>query len=124
MTECLILCSDLFFTSKVGGTAQMLGINAETVMNPGQAAKIISENTNVKGLILDLTVPGLKLEEFLDLVPQKIKERTIAFGPHVEKEALDLALKKGCGLVLPRSRFSSDLPEILKKYFLADETDS
>jgi len=122
MSDYLILCSDLFFTSKVGGTAQMIGINAKTVMNVDAAIEEIKTNENLKGLILDLTVPGLNLEVFLDFLPEIIKKRTIAFGPHVETESLKLATEKGCAAVLPRSKFSSELPSILKQYFTEENS--
>lgn len=120
MSDYLILCSDLFFTSKVGGTAEQLGIDALTVMNPEAALSQLRENESLKGLILDLTVPGLDLESFLNEIPESVKSRTIAFGPHVEKEILELAAKHGCAAVLPRSKFSAELPAILRQYFVSD----
>ena len=96
----------------------MLGIEAETVMNPEKALELIKDHSSMKGLILDLTIPGLNLEEFLDQVPETLRAHTIAFGPHVEKETLELANEKGCALVIPRSKFSAELPSLLKQYFL------
>lgn len=120
MKHYLILCSDLFFASKVGGTADMLGLEAETVMSPDKALEQIKANPELKGLILDLTVPGLNLQEFLDQVPCKLLDKTIAFGPHVETEKLALASEKGCAQVLPRSRFSNELPELLRLHYLSE----
>jgi DNA-binding NarL/FixJ family response regulator len=40
----------------------------------------------------------------------------IAFGSHVDKERLDEARAAGCDEVMPRSRFSSELPALLRRY--------
>ena len=41
----------------------------------------------------------------------------IAFGSHVNKARLDEARAAGCAEVLPRSKFSADLPALLRRYF-------
>jgi len=40
----------------------------------------------------------------------------IAFGSHVDKARLDEARAAGCDEVMPRSRFSSELPALLRRY--------
>ena len=41
---------------------------------------------------------------------------TVAYGSHVDKDRLDAARAAGCDEVLPRSRFSSELPAWLRRY--------
>jgi hypothetical protein len=41
----------------------------------------------------------------------------IAFGPHVEEEALAEAKAAGCQVVLPRSKFAGSLPTLMQLYF-------
>jgi hypothetical protein len=41
----------------------------------------------------------------------------VAFGPHVDEEALAAAKAAGCQVVLPRSKFASDLPRLMRWYF-------
>ena len=118
MANYLILCSDLFFTSKVGGTAEVLGYDCLTVMNGAKAISSLSEMPDVKGVIIDLTTPGLNLSELLAVIPKDVlTNNTIAFGPHVEREALAEAEAAGCVAVLTRSQFTSELPETLKKFW-------
>jgi hypothetical protein len=40
----------------------------------------------------------------------------VAFGSHVQTERLQAARDAGCTNVLPRSRFSASLPELLQQY--------
>ncbi len=41
----------------------------------------------------------------------------VAFGSHVDAEALAAARAAGCDPVLPRSRFSAELPDLIRRYF-------
>jgi CheY-like chemotaxis protein len=41
----------------------------------------------------------------------------IAFGSHVDKARLDAARAAGCDEVLPKSRFSAELPALLRRCF-------
>ena len=43
----------------------------------------------------------------------------IAFGSHVATDRLDEARTAGCDDVMPRSRFSGQLPDILRATLLA-----
>jgi hypothetical protein len=45
----------------------------------------------------------------------------VAFGSHVDKARLDQARAAGCDEVLPRSKFSGELPELLRRYLGAAE---
>ena len=41
----------------------------------------------------------------------------VAFGPHVEADALVAAKTAGCQIVMPRSKFSAELPDLLRRFF-------
>ncbi|MGZ3385055.1 MAG: hypothetical protein ACXWNF_09120, partial [Isosphaeraceae bacterium] len=41
----------------------------------------------------------------------------VAFGSHVDTEALAAARAAGCDPVMPRSKFSADLPELIRRFF-------
>ena len=41
----------------------------------------------------------------------------LAFGSHVDTEALAAASAAGCDPVMPRSRFSNELPALIRRYF-------
>ncbi|MEZ6044790.1 MAG: hypothetical protein R3C11_04250 [Planctomycetaceae bacterium] len=118
MADYLIICSDLFFSSKVAGTAQMLGLKCESVMSGPKAESVLKAMENPQGLVIDLTTPLLNLENLLSDLPEEVKARSIAFGPHVETEKIQQAKDLGCGAVLPRSQFTAQLPELLKQYLV------
>src|SRR5206468_2784299 len=40
----------------------------------------------------------------------------VAFGSHVDTASLAAAAASGCDPVLPRSRFSAELPELIRRY--------
>ena len=41
----------------------------------------------------------------------------VAFGPHVDADALAAAKAAGCQTAMPRSKFASELPELIQHYF-------
>jgi len=116
MTTNLIICSDLFFVSKVTGTAQALGFDCETVMSGAQAIERVQAIEKLGGVVIDLTTAGLNLPDVLAAIPTAALQQTIAFGPHVEREALQAAAEGGCAAVFVRSQLSDELPQILQQY--------
>ena len=40
----------------------------------------------------------------------------VAFGSHVDTAGLAAAAAAGCDPVLPRSRFTAELPELIRRY--------
>ena len=120
MSRYLIVCSDLIFTSKVAGTAQMLGMNCQTVMSGAKAESVLAESDDFTGMVIDLNTPGLILESLVGSAPAELKARTVAFGPHVDVDKLKLAKEVGCAAVFTRGQFTSELPQILKQIVAAE----
>jgi hypothetical protein len=114
----LLVTGDLFFSSKVTGTANALGEKVDVAGSTGEAAARISER-DYRFLFVDLETPGLDLEGLLATLPAGGRPKVVAFGPHVQTARLESARAAGCDVVLPRSRFSADLPWLLEVY-LAD----
>ena len=110
MPDGLLVSRDLFFTSKVTGTASALGLSIEAV--PDTAAAIARCQTEPpKAVFVDLA------QENGDLAPLCALGLTvIAFGSHVDTARLDAARAAGCTEVMPRSKFSATLPELLKHH--------
>jgi DNA-binding NarL/FixJ family response regulator len=109
----LIITRDLFFASKATGTASALG---QTVQSVGTWDAF--QNAAAKGelglLILDLDCPDVSPHDVIAALPTDACITTIAFGPHVHEERLAAARQAGFQQVMPRSRFSATLPEILR----------
>lgn len=113
----LLISSDLFFTSKVTGTAQALGLHVESVSNLDQL-QAASATGNVGAVFLDLASGGVSVSEVSAALPPASSIPIIAFGSHVNVEQLAAAQAAGAS-VLPRSRFSAELPALLSSLLRA-----
>jgi len=114
----LLLSRDLIFTTKIQGTAQALGYRVEVIGDLVQARSKI-ETLRPRLIFVDLTAGELSaphaIAEYARLVGPDVW--LVAFGSHVEREALDRAKAAGCQHALPRSKFAGDLPALLRFYF-------
>ena len=113
-TTGLLICDDLFFSSKVTGTADALGLKVNVIENVDELPKKLSESS-YRCVILDLTMPGLNPAEVMSAMPSENRPAVIAFGSHVMTARLQEARDAGCDEVMPKSQFSGSLPEILKR---------
>ncbi len=111
----LLVSRDLFFTSKITGTAEMLEFEVQVVGDAQTAVQRVAEKPHAC-VFLDLADPVLDVTEFFAGLPADGRPPVVAFGSHVATARLQAARDAGCDDVLPRSRFSASLPELLKKY--------
>ncbi|MGE3315066.1 MAG: response regulator [Planctomycetaceae bacterium] len=110
----ILLSQDLFFGSKVTGTAQALGLRVESLGNAARLAERLSSG-NCRSVLIDLAMPGLDLAEIVSAAHSAASApRVIAFGAHVQTTQLEAARDAGCDEVMPRSKFSATLPDILR----------
>jgi CheY-like chemotaxis protein len=114
----LLLSCDLIFTSKVTGTARELGHRVLVAGNPALAAAMI-EQWRPKVVYLDLTAGELASAPAVMAYRKVAGPGTtfVAFGPHVETAALEAARAAGCDEVLTRSKFSAELPALIRRHF-------
>jgi CheY-like chemotaxis protein len=105
-----MLCDDLIFFSRVSGAARAAGLTVRMVRT---AADLLAAARSAPpgGVILDIHNPGLDLPELLAALTASCPTmpRVVAYGSHVEAEALRAARKAGCDRVLPRSQFVAEL---------------
>ena len=121
----LLLSRDLIFTSKVTGTARMLGRQVLTAGNAALAQAMI-EQWKPRAVFVDLAAGDLVKPEALVAYRTVAGPETafIAFGSHVDTASLAAAEAAGCDPVLPRSRFSAELPELIRRFLGGDEPSS
>jgi hypothetical protein len=114
----ILLSRDLIFTSKVTGTARTLGYRMLVAGNVEPAATMIAEWRPCV-VFVDLGAGELVSPEALIGYQSLAGPEThfVAFGSHVDTEALARARAAGCDPVLPRSEFAAELPELIKRYF-------
>ena len=114
----LVLVDDLFFSAKIGATAQSCGVPIEFVKTRSELLEKV--RSSCPGLVIvDLngsttqpleTIQDLKADSELRSTP------VLAFLSHVQTELKERALAIGCDTVIPRSLFSQRLAEILREH--------
>src|SRR3954468_20953142 len=114
----LLLSRDLIFTSKITGTARELGRRVMVAGNTALAAAMI-EQWRPKVVFVDLSAGDLVAAPALLAYQKAAGPGTpfVAFGSHVDTNALAAARDAGCDPVMPRSKFSAELPALVVRYF-------
>jgi CheY-like chemotaxis protein len=107
-----MLSDDLIFSSRVRAEARALGLDVMQVRSTSALIEQVRRQPPVRGILLDLAFPGLELNKLLAELRAVCTAlpRLIAYGPHIEAEALRAARVAGCDPVLPRSKFVEALP--------------
>ncbi|SRR5258706_7083972 len=113
----LAVLDDLFFTVKINETAKRAGLPIEFLKSETDAL----EKAKAKPLliILDLNcgaLDPLKLIEKLKANTETKGINVLGYVSHVQGELKQKAQEAGCDMVLARSAFSQNLPQILKRY--------
>ncbi len=114
----IAVMDDLFFSSKIREAAKPLGLNIEFIKNAdglierleSQKPSLVIFDLNSKACNCTEIIKSLKSSPALKGIP------VLGYLSHVQTELNEEADKVGCDLVLPRSKFSKDLKEILTKY--------
>jgi hypothetical protein len=114
----IVLSRDLFFSERVTATAQALGFRMLRTGEPSQSRMLIQQS-QPRVVVLDLTAGELVAPAAVAGYRQLTGPGTwyVAVGPHVQADLLDAARKGGCQVVLPRSKFSNELPALLRRFF-------
>lgn len=109
----LFVSRDLMFESKVDGAARGLGVR---VVSVGDAVSALRGGPpHCRGVLFDLALGTDHLDELVAEFQKRRKVPVIAFGSHVATALLESARAAGCREVMPRSRFSATLPELLRE---------
>lgn len=113
----VLLSRDLMFTVKITSTARELGHKVQVAGNVELASALIAEH-RPRAVFVDLAAGPLASSESLVRLQQEAGPDTpfVAFGSHVDVEALDAARAAGCREVMPRSKFTAQLPDLIRRY--------
>ncbi len=112
----LLLSDDLIFTSRVTGTGRDLGFTIRSAKNT-DGLLALAEKDPPACVIIDLSNPGLQIEEFVAAIKRMAPLPTIvAYGSHVDTATLKAARAAGCDFVMPRSQFVEALPRDLPQW--------
>lgn len=111
----LAVVSDLMLAVRIDDTARKTGHMVHCVTSQGDLAKELTAEPPTL-LIVDLAVPGLDIAALVQAARAASVPSLVAFGAHVNRDALQAAKAAGCTEVLPRSRFLLDLPTVLARH--------
>jgi PleD family two-component response regulator len=113
----LSVVEDLFFTVKINDAAKRAGMDVEFVKSEKDLMDKAKERADL--VILDLnanSVHPLDLISKMKGTPELKHISLIGFVSHVQGELKQKAHEAGCDMVLARSAFSQNLPQILKRH--------
>ena len=113
----LAVVSDLFFAVKLSDAAKRSGLNLQFVKDSKEVLEKAQSKPSL--IVFDLNFDAI---EPLDLIT-KLKENAetksvslLGYLSHVQGELKLRAQDAGCDMVMARSAFSLNLPQIFKRY--------
>jgi len=114
----LAVVDDLFFVVKINDAARRAGMLAEFLKSEDAVVeKALADRPSV--VIIDLNCSSLSpvpLIETLRAEPELKNVSVVAFVSHVQGELKMQAQNAGADMVLARSAFSLNLPQILRRH--------
>jgi CheY-like chemotaxis protein len=116
---------DLFFMAKIQETARKLNVKVEFVKTDKDLMEKMQQNGEEKPslIIFDLNNANAKPLTLIPKLKTKLKKGTsiIGFLSHVQGDLKQKAHEVGCDMVLPRSAFSQNLPQLLRRHGAPEE---
>ena len=116
---------DLFFLAKIQETARKMNVKVEFVKTEKDLNERMGQNGDDKPalIIFDLNNVSTKPLSVIPKLKAKLKKATniIGFLSHVQGELKMKAQEAGCDMVVPRSAFSQNLAQILRRHGAPEE---
>lgn len=117
---------DLFFLAKIQETAKKLGIKVGFLKNEKDSlAKLtdVPEDERPSLIVFDLNNANAKPLTLIPKLKTKLKKSTsiVGFLSHLQGDLKVKAVEAGCDMVMPRSAFSQNLPNLMRRHGLKDE---
>jgi CheY-like chemotaxis protein len=124
-TRIFAFVDDLFFLAKIQETARKINVKVEFVKTEKDLQDKMGQNGDDKPslIIFDLNNAGAKPLTMIPKLKSKLKKATniIGFVSHVQGELKMKAQEAGCDMVLPRSAFSQNLAQLLRRHGAPEE---
>jgi DNA-binding NarL/FixJ family response regulator len=109
------LITDLFFVTKVKGTADALGV--ALIVGRSAADLVSAAKAGARLAIVDMNAAGADAVEAIRACKAAAPDCfVVAYLSHVQRELGEAAKAAGADLVMPRSKFSQDLPGLLQRH--------
>ena len=101
-----LLCDDLVWSSRLAAGFQAAGAVVRVARDCPELLRLAGE-APAACVVLDLTVAGPSVADLVrHLRRQSTPPYLVAYGPHVDTQALTAARDAGCDLVVPRSKLA------------------
>jgi DNA-binding NarL/FixJ family response regulator len=111
MPRIVAYMDDLFFQMKLAETAKHLGLDVKVASNADSLMQLMEPVPEL--VIVDLNARSEPLAAVRQLRAAQPQLRVIGFLSHVQTGLAEQAMVSGLSEVMPRSKFSMNLPEIL-----------
>lgn len=117
---------DLFFLAKIQETARKLGVKVGFVKADKDIVARLADAPEAERpslIVFDLNNVGAKPLTLIPRLKSKMKRGTsvIGFLNHLQGDLKAKAVEAGCDMVMPRSAFSQNLPNLLRRHGLDEE---
>ncbi len=127
-THIYFFIEDLFLTAKINEASRKLGVKVAFIRNDKDAlAELTSGGDENKPslIVFDLNNANAKPLTTIPKLKAKLKRSTsiVGFLSHLQGDLKAKAVEAGCDVVMPRSAFSQNLPNLLRRYGIDDEED-
>ena len=113
----LAVVSDLFFSVKLTEAAKRAGLALEFVTDPKQVLE--KAKTKPSLIILDLNLESAAPVQLIGELKGSTDTKgvsLIGYLSHIQVELKQAAQEAGCDMVLARSAFSQNMPQIFKRH--------
>lgn len=125
-TRIFCFIEDLFFLAKIQETARKLGVKVGFVKGDKDiVAKLtgVPDQERPSLIVFDLNNANAKPLSLIPKIKAKLKRGTsiIGFLSHLQGDLKAKAIEAGCDIVMPRSAFSQNLPNLLRRHGLSEE---
>ena len=117
---------DLFFLAKIQEAARKIGVKVAFVKADKDIVSRLAdvpEGSRPSLIVFDLNNVGAKPLTLIPRLKSKMKRGTsvIGFLSHLQGDLKAKAMEAGCDMVMPRSAFSQNLPNLLRRHGLEAE---
>jgi CheY-like chemotaxis protein len=123
-TRIYFFIEDLFFLAKIQETARKIGIKVAFVKADKDVVGKLTDGEHRPSLIVfDLNNTNAKPLTLIPKLRAKLKKGTsiIGFLSHLQSDLKAKAIEAGCDMVMPRSAFSQNLPNLMRRHGLEEE---
>jgi len=126
ITRIFAFVDDLFFQTKIKDTARKLNVSVEFVKTDQDIFDRLEHHPDEPPslVIFDLNNLNAKPLATIPKLRSRLKKATtsiLGFVSHVQGDLKVKAQEAGCDAVMPRSAFSQNLPQILRRHGAADQ---